>query len=72
MKQEDLLKKLKEHQLIVVNYGKGFIFDSDIKEKAIWDEEINAYRSNTGIWSTKLLLEIAQGKIDGMKLELEA
>lgn len=72
MKQEDLLKKLKEHQSIVVNYGKGFIFDSDIKEKAIWDEGINAYRSNTGIWSTKLLLEIAQGKIDGMKLELEA
>ena len=71
MKQEDLLKRLKEHQPIVVNYGKGYFSDSDIKEDAIWDEEINAYRSETGIWDTKLLIEIAQGKVGGMKLELE-
>ncbi len=71
MKQEDLLKKLKEHQPIIVNYGKGFISDGDVKEKAEWDEEINAYRSETGIWDTKLLIEIAQGKVDDTSLELE-
>ena len=71
MKQEDLLKKLKEHHPIVVNYGKGYFSDNEIKESAYWDESINAYRSETGIWDTKLLIEIAQGKVDETKLELE-
>lgn len=71
MKQEDLLKRLKEHQPIVVNYGKGILSDKEIKEPAYWDEEKNMYASETGYWDTKLLIEIAQGKVEDTKLELE-
>ena len=65
MRQEDLLKRLKEHLPIVVNFG------DDIKENAVWDEEINSYRSEICIWDTKLLIEIAKGKINNTTLELE-
>lgn len=70
MKQEDLLKKLREHKPIIVSYGKGFISDNEILEKAIWDEERKAYTSETGIWDTKLLIEIAQGKAENLSISI--
>lgn len=70
MKQENLLKKLREHQPIIVNYGKGYISDEDIKEKAIWDNNKNAYISETGIWDTKLLIEIARGEVENTTIEI--
>lgn len=69
MKQDDLLKKLKEHQPIVVNYGKGYFSDKEIREPAYWDDEKNAYVSETGVWDTKLLVEIIQGRVEKTKLE---
>lgn len=77
MKQEDLLKKLKEHQPIIVNYGKPIIVnhdgrkfeDVDIKETAIWDDKQNAYISETGIWDTRLLIEIARGEVKDTSIE---
>ncbi len=71
MKQEDLLKRLKEHLPIVVNYGKGYFSNKDIKEPAYWDDNYNAYTSDTGIWDTKLLIEIAQGLVEDTTIELE-
>lgn len=69
MKQEDLLKKLKEHQPIIVNYGKGQYDDKDIKELAVWSDKQNAYISETGIWDTKLLIEIARGEVENTSIE---
>ena len=70
MKQEDLLKKLKEHKPIIVNYGKGYITDKEIKEKAIWDDDKKTYISDTGIWDIKLLIEIAKGEVKNTFIEL--
>ena len=70
MKQENLLKKLREHQPIIVNYGKSEFEDRDIKEPAICDEKRNAYVSETGIWDTKLLIEIARGEVKNTTLEI--
>lgn len=70
MKQEDLLKRLQEHKPIVVNYGKGYFTTDDVKEKAVWDDEIKAYISDTGIWDIKLLIDILQGKVENTKLEV--
>ena len=69
-KLEGLLKKLKEHQPIVVNYGKGDYSNKDIKELALWNEEANRYCSITGVWSTELLIEIAKGLVPNTSLEL--
>ena len=68
MKQENSLKKLKEHQPIIVDYGKGLLSNDHVLEKAIWNNEKNAYISETGIWNIKLLIEIATGKVEGMAL----
>lgn len=74
MKSKDLLMKYLEainnKEPITINYGKGFLSDDDIKDYATWDNEINAYRDDTGIWDTKLLIEIAKGNVEGMKLEI--
>ena len=72
MKQEDLLKKLREHQTIVVNYGKGILSDNDIKEIAYYDDRIQKYRSNTGIWDTKLLIDIIKGEVENTSIEMES
>lgn len=71
MKQEGLLKRLREHQPIVINYGKGYFTNQDIKEYATWDWSIGKYRDTTGIWDTKLLLEIARGEVPGTTIEVE-
>ena len=65
-KQEDLLKRLKEHQPIIVVY-KG---EKEFKDYAIWDEEIQKYRDDMGIWDTKLLIEIAKNEVKNTELEI--
>ena len=70
MKQEDLLKRLKEHQPIIINYGKGYFTNSDIKEYATWNEKINAYMDSTGIWDTRLLIEIAKNNVESTRIEI--
>jgi len=66
------LKELKDmisrHDDFIVNYGKGFR-DEDIKELAYWDDDIKAYRGETGIWDMKLLYEIANGEVEDTSLE---
>lgn len=71
MKPENLLQKLKEHKPIVVNYGKGQLSGEDIKEPAYYDEDIKKYVSETGIWDTNLLIEIARGEVEDTSIELE-
>lgn len=68
---EELKAAIEKHKPLLVNYGKGFFTDKDILDHATWDESIGKYRDGTGIWDTKLLLEIAQGKVDDTTLELE-
>lgn len=70
MKKEKILETLKEHKSIIVNYGKGFISDKEIKEIAYYDNNIQQYRSETGIWSKKLLYEIFNNEVENMKLEI--
>ena len=74
MKKNDLLMKYLEtinnKEPITINYGKGFLSDKDIKDYATWDDEIKAYRDETGIWDTKLLIEIAKGNVEGTKIEI--
>lgn len=71
MKQEDLLKKLKEHQPIIVNYGRDELSKNkkEIKELAVWSNKENAYISDTGIWDTKLLIEIIRGEVKDTSIE---
>lgn len=68
---EKIFNHLKEHKPIVVNYGKGYFSDEDIKEKAYYDEDIQKYRSETGIWGNKLLRQIARGEVEETRIELE-
>lgn len=70
MKQEDLLQRLKEHLPIIINYEKGFITDEDIKDYATWDKEQQKYTDETGVWDTKLLIDIAKGKVENISLEI--
>ena len=70
MTQEKLLKQLMEHKPVIINYGKGILSNNDIKDYATWDDKINAYRDDTGIWKTELLIEIAKGKVENTKLEI--
>ena len=70
MKKEIVLKTLKEHKPIIVNYGKGFISDKDIKELATYDYTLNTYISDTGVWSKTLINEILNDKVEGVSLEL--
>lgn len=67
---EKIFNHLKEHKPIIVNYGKGYFHDEDVKEEAYYDETIQKYRSLTGIWGNKLLREIARGEVDGCSIEL--
>lgn len=61
---------IKEHKPIIVNYGKGILSDNEVKEPAYYDEKIGCYRSDTGIWSNKLLNEIYKGEVKDMKIEI--
>lgn len=71
MKLENLLQRLKEHKPIVVNYGKGYFTDADVKEEAYYDENKKKYVSETGVWDTNLLIEIARGEVENTSIELE-
>ena len=73
MMTEKIFNHLKEHKPIIVNYGKGIIKpEEDVKEECYYDESIQKYRGNFGIWSNKLLREIARGKIKGITIEINA
>ena len=61
---------LNEHKPIIINYGKGYFTNKDIREEAYYDNEIQKYRSNTGIWSNQLLREIANGEVENTKIEI--
>lgn len=65
-----MLQRLKEHKPIIINYGKGILTDEDVKDYATWDDEIQKYRDDTGIWSTELLLEIIKGNVENTKIEI--
>lgn len=67
---EKIFNHLKEHKPIIVNYGKGYFTDEDVKEEAYYDESIQKYRSETGIWGNKLLREITRGEVEGYSIEL--
>ncbi len=58
---------INNHETFVVNYGQGEY--GDVKDLAIWDDSIKAYRDTTGIWGMELLFEIASGGIEGMSIE---
>lgn len=68
--QRDLLKQLEEHKPIIINYGKGYYTEEDIKDYAKWDDKLNTYRDETGIWKIELLIDIAKGYVEGTKLEI--
>ena len=65
-----VFKNMQEHKPIIINFGKGYLTDKDIKEKAYYDDEIKRYRSETGIWGNKLLREILQGEVENTTIEV--
>lgn len=60
-----------KHESFIVNYGKGLFTDEDIKEEAYWDEDKQAYASETGYWNMKLLYEIARGEVENTSVEIK-
>lgn len=67
---EKIFEHLKQHKPIIVNMGKGFFTDEDIKEESYYDEKLQKYVGLTGIWGNKLLREIARGEVEGCSIEL--
>ena len=67
---EKIFNHLKEHKPIIVNYGKGYFTDNEIKEVAYYDEKMQKYRSETGIWSNQFLREIAKGEVENTSIEI--
>lgn len=62
------LKRLKtaltEHKNMVVD------FDNGLSEELYYDDEIGEYKGKEiGIWNLKLLLEIAEGKVENVCLK---
>ena len=72
MTKEAIFKTLKEHKPIIINYGKGYLSDKIIKEVAYYDDTIQKYRSETGIWGNQLLREILNGEVKNTKIEMES
>lgn len=70
MMMEKIFNHLKKHKPIIVNYGKGYFTDEDIKEESYYDEEIQKYRSETGIWGNKLLKQILKGEVKDTTIEI--
>lgn len=55
---------LTEHRKLIVDFGNGLV------EELYFDERINRYRGKEiGIWSMRLLVEIAQGKVKNTNLK---
>ena len=71
MMTKKVFKQLHEHKPIIINYGKGYFTDEDIKEKAYYNEDLQMYVSETGIWGNKLLKQIFRGDVENTKIELE-
>lgn len=71
MMTEKIFNHLKEHKPIIVNYGKGYLTEENVKEEAYYDEEIQKYRSETGIWGNKLLKQILKGEVENTTIEIE-
>lgn len=67
---EKIFNHLKEHKPIIVNYGKGYFTNNEIKEVAYYDEKMQKYRSEAGIWSNQLLREIAKGEVENTSIEI--
>jgi len=67
---EKIFEHLRQHKPIIVNYGKGYFTEEDVKEPAYYDEKIQKYRSETGIWSNKLLKEIVNGEVENTSIEI--
>ena len=67
---EELIKVINNKEDFIVNYGKGYFSDEEVRERAYWDEEIKAYRSDTGIWGMELLYQIAKGEVEDTKIEI--
>ena len=65
-----IFNHFKEHKPIIVNYGKGYFSDEEIKEEAYYDETIQKYRGEMGIFSNGLLREIARGEVPDTKIEI--
>ena len=61
---------IKNHEPLIVNYGTGKLTGEDVKELTFWNKSKNKYDSETGEWSTELLLEIAKGEVEDMSIEL--
>ena len=70
MMKDIISNHMKEHKPIIVNYGKGYLSDEEVKEVAYYDEKIQKYRSDTGIWSNKLLREILNGEVENTIIEI--
>lgn len=74
MKRDVDSRKIKEaiknHEPIIINYGKGYITQEDIKEVTLWNSEKNRYISETGQWSADLLQDIARGEVPNISIEL--
>lgn len=68
---EELIKVINNKEDFIVNYGKGYFSDEEVKEKAYWDKDIKAYRSSTGIWGMELLYQIAKGEVENTKIEIK-
>ena len=61
----------KNKKPIIINMGKGILSDEEVKEKLIWNEDLKTYvGEEIGIWSLKLLYEIARGEVDNFKIEI--
>ena len=71
MTKDLIFKHLQEHKPIVINMGKGFLSDNDVKEDVWYDEEIQKYRSDTGVYSNKLIREIVNGEVPNTTIEID-
>ena len=76
MNKENLLTRYLEainnKEPLIINYGKGMLSDDEVKDYARWDNDKQAYVDDTGIWDTKLLIEIAKGEVENTKIEMES
>ena len=74
MKRLEDSRRIKEainnREPIIINYGKGYITQEEIKEVTFWNSEKNRYISETGQWSIDLLKDIANGEVPNVSIEL--
>ena len=66
----NLEEAIRNHEPIIVNYGKGKITKNEIKEITFYNNDKDKYISETGEWDTNLLIDIARGKVEDISIEL--